>query len=153
MMSKVAAHTGNRDNAPGARAMAGVEGFWIVRVENPELGEPTGATLTLKAGHVTGGDDTYYYLGTYAEAEDRTLTLSIDAIRFAGDPLPELDDYSDMLFLQLTLKPANGDETWCGKLIDRVEEDAVPVSVIGRRMAVIPGEGAASGRAISGRTR
>lgn len=120
--------------------MAGVEGFWIVRVENPDLGEATGATLTLKAGYVTGGDDTYYYLGTYAEAEDRTLTLSIDAIRFAGDPLPELDDFSDMLFLQLTLKPANGNETWYGHLVDRVEEDATPLPVIGRRVAVNPGE-------------
>ncbi|EKV31795.1 hypothetical protein C882_3546 [Caenispirillum salinarum AK4] len=120
--------------------MAGVEGFGVVRVENPALGEATGATLTLTAGYVTGGDDTYYYLGTYTEAEDRTLSISIDAVRFAGDPLPELDDFSDMLFLKHTLKPANGDETWYGQLVDRVEEDATPLSVIGRRMAVNPGE-------------
>lgn len=120
--------------------MSSVEGFWIVRVENPELGEATGATLTLNAGHVTGGDDTYYYLGTYTQDANRTLTLSIDAIRFAGDPLPDLDDFSDMQFFKLTLTPANGDESWYGELVDRVEENAIPLSVIGRRMAVNPDE-------------
>lgn len=119
--------------------MSSVEGFWIVRVENPELGEATGATLTLKDGYVTGGDDAYYYLGTYTHAEDGALSVSIDAIRFAGDPLPELDDFSDMLFLKLTLRRSNGDEAWFGEIVDRIDENPTPLSVIGRRVAATPG--------------
>lgn len=116
-----------------------VEGFWIVRVDDSDIGEATGATMTLCKGHVTGGDDTYYYLGTYREAPDGTsLTLTIDAIRFTGDPLPDLDDLSEMVFLEMTLAPSNREDVWQGEVVDRITEDAHPIRAEARRVALMP---------------
>lgn len=136
MMDRFAAHNENRTPAPEGLPM-GVEGFWIVRVENPDFGEATGATLTLSKGHVVGGDDTYYYLGTYREAEDGALDVSLDATRFAGDPPPPLDDLSDMLFLRLTLRRSNGEELWHGEITDRTVEAPAPIRAEARRVAVL----------------
>lgn len=116
-----------------------VEGFWIVRVENSDMGESTGATMTLRKGHVTGGDDTYYYLGTYSEdPDDGGLTLTIDAIRYTGDPLPDLEDLSEMVFLEMTLTPSSREDHWHGAVVDRVGEDAAPLRAEARRVAVLP---------------
>ncbi|MCA1974805.1 MAG: hypothetical protein LDL44_18385 [Caenispirillum sp.] len=134
-MTRAARQTESRDTVLQEAAMP-VEGFWIVRVEQDAAGDATGATLTLDRGHLTGGDDTYYYLGTYRQGRDGTLTLDIDATRYAGDPPPALDDLQDMVFLRLTLRPQGGSvDLWEGEVVDRVSEDAEPVRAVARRVA------------------
>lgn len=134
-MSNAARHTESRDTL-SEEAVMPVEGFWIVRVEQDAAGDATGATLTLDRGHLTGGDDSYYYLGTYRTAPDGALVLDIDATRYAGDPPPALDDLHDMVFLRLTLRPQPGSaDLWDGEVIDRVSEDAEPVRAVARRVA------------------
>lgn len=134
-MTRAARQTESRDTLSQEAAMP-VEGFWIVRVEQDAAGDATGATLTLDRGHLTGGDDTYYYLGTYRQGRDGTLTLDIDATRYAGDPPPALDDLHDMVFLRLTLRPQGGSvDLWEGEVVDRVSEEAEPVRAIARRVA------------------
>lgn len=134
-MSDPARQTVSRDTLSQEAAMP-VEGFWIVRVEQDAAGDATGATLTLGRGHLTGGDDSYYYLGTYRSLKDGSLVLDIDATRYAGDPPPPLDDLQDMVFLRLTLRHQAGtQDLWEGEVVDRVTEDAVPVRAVARRVA------------------
>ncbi|GAA0576344.1 GrlR family regulatory protein [Caenispirillum bisanense] len=136
-MSEPARQTERPDILPLPAVDAAVEGFWIVRVEKDGAAQATGATLTLDRGHLTGGDDSYYYLGTYRTAADGALVLDIDATRYAGDPAPALDDLHDMVFLRLTLWPqaGGGAPTWAGEVVDRVDEDATPVPAVARRVA------------------
>ncbi len=136
-MSEPARQTLRPDALPLPAAAPAIEGFWIVRVEKDSAAQATGATLTLERGHLTGGDDSYYYLGTYRSTADGALVLDIDATRYAGDPAPALDDLHDMVFLRLTLWPetTGSDPLWAGEVIDRVSEDATPVPAVARRVA------------------